>query len=801
MDTLIGTFLGGYKLIRVIGNGGMGTVYLAEDEAIGQQVAIKVVHSEDADYPNGSSTPRAADRFRQEARAVASLDHLHILPLYRYGEEETISGKRAYMVMQYRPEGSLWDWLRRRSGLLSNESLRIAPRLPANLPKPWPMQIEEAGEYLYQAASALNYAHERGIVHRDVKPANFLMRFDPSTVQPGTTSVFLLLSDFGLAKSFTSQSATSSIFGTPIYMAPEQFDGTAVPESDQYALAVMIYYFLAGRPPFEGDALQLMNRHLNAEPAPIRTLVPTLSNGIESVLARALAKKPKQRYPSILTFADEFRQRMYEEKRSIIPPLILPQGTTQQDTRNRLSAYLPPQQLTPQSGQQASVHPLPTPSEPNNAKSNTPQSMWVDTGRAEQPNVQPFLPPTPTPTSIPIPPTVYAPTPTPPSQLPGAQQQSWQAFANEATLQAQFSQPFLPQLPPAEVASIQAPYAPLAVNSISPAGNAPSAPDKLKRRTLLGWLIGGTAVAVLGVGAGIYITSQSHPPVASQPAQPIVLSGHKSIVTSVAWSPDGTRLASTSNDHTVRLWAMSNKQTTLIYAKHSEPVLTVAWSPTSNLLASGGRDDTVQVWGTDGRRLDLFSRLGEPVSTLVWATNLNSILAGTLGAGIHDLLLSSKETRVLFGRLIVRSLALSPDRNYLAIGNNAGEIQIFRVGDARRIAFYQAHRGPVLALAWSHDSTLLASGGEDHQAHVLIPQTGKIHSSLVHGDAVSGVAWEPTGSTRLATASMDEKLRIWTIATGAVTTNTTATGLTSIAWSTSGIAVGAVNATVFIFAV
>jgi serine/threonine protein kinase len=96
VDTLVGASIGGYSLIRLLGSGGMGAVYLAEDQDIGQQVAIKVVRTEPGDFPDLSSAAVAAERFKQEARAVASLDHLHILPLYRYGEEETSSGKRAY---------------------------------------------------------------------------------------------------------------------------------------------------------------------------------------------------------------------------------------------------------------------------------------------------------------------------------------------------------------------------------------------------------------------------------------------------------------------------------------------------------------------------------------------------------------------------------------------------------------------------------------------------------------------------------------------------------------------------------
>src|SRR5947209_11589477 len=98
VNTLIGTTLGGYTIKRTLGSGGMGSVYLAEDPTIGQQVAIKVIRTDDADFPDEASIHKAAERFRQEARAVASLDHRHILPLYRYGEENTSDGQRAYMI-------------------------------------------------------------------------------------------------------------------------------------------------------------------------------------------------------------------------------------------------------------------------------------------------------------------------------------------------------------------------------------------------------------------------------------------------------------------------------------------------------------------------------------------------------------------------------------------------------------------------------------------------------------------------------------------------------------------------------
>src|SRR5260370_9218436 len=260
----------------------------------------------------------AAERFKQEARAVASLDHLHILPLYRYGEEETNSGKRAYIIMQYRPEGSLWDWLRRRAGLPPSQSFISPGSLPDTLNSSWPLSLEETGEYLQQAASALQYAHERGIIHRDVKPANFLLRIDNGN------TVHYLHSYLGLQNLFPSSSATSHILGTPTYMAPEQFDGVAGPESDQYALAVMIYYFLAGRPPFEGEPMRLMNQHLTAEPPPITRFNAAFPQGIVPVFSRALAKKPQDRYPSTAAFAEAFEQASQGTRVNMQPFFSLP---------------------------------------------------------------------------------------------------------------------------------------------------------------------------------------------------------------------------------------------------------------------------------------------------------------------------------------------------------------------------------------------------------------------------------------------------------------------------------------------
>jgi len=214
---LEGVQLGHYRLVRLIGSGGMGEVYFAEDSRIARKVAIKVVRNEADPYPNAAATKEATRLFEREMKAIATLDHPNILPLIDFGEETVNKATLTYMVMPFRSEGSLVDWLQKQGNgeILSPHDVNYIVR---------------------QAADALQHAHNRNLMHLDVKPSNFLIRRRDD--HPGLPDV--LLADFGIAK-FNSATATASqsIRGTPAYMAPEQWAGSPVAATDQYALAVM----------------------------------------------------------------------------------------------------------------------------------------------------------------------------------------------------------------------------------------------------------------------------------------------------------------------------------------------------------------------------------------------------------------------------------------------------------------------------------------------------------------------------------------------------------------------------------
>lgn len=283
---LEGQQMGHYRLLSLLGSGGMSAVYLAEDLSVRRQVAIKVIRSESAINPEDDAAKEAAHLFRREANAVAMLDHPNILPLFDYGEENLQGEKLTYMVMPFRQEGSLADWLRKTDG------------------SRW-LTIQNVAFLIHQAASALQYAHDHHIIHRDVKPSNFLIRGRPENpAQPD-----LLLADFGIAKFSTAVSSTETMTrGTPIYMPPEQWQDRPVPATDQYALAAMTYELLTGRPPFQGNHSQLMYQHFHVQPNPLSSINSRVSADIDSVVLRALAKQPKDRFPSIASFDQAFQQ-------------------------------------------------------------------------------------------------------------------------------------------------------------------------------------------------------------------------------------------------------------------------------------------------------------------------------------------------------------------------------------------------------------------------------------------------------------------------------------------------------------
>jgi serine/threonine-protein kinase len=288
MSELIGKSIGQYKILEQVGKGGMATVYKGYQASLDRVVAIKVLPS----YFAHDETFR--DRFVQEARAVAKLNHPHILPVYDYGD----TSDATYIAMEFVSGGTLKSWM-----------------------KP-PMSLADTLRILEQVASALDYAHARGIVHRDVKPTNILMRDNEAQSDA-------LLTDFGLAKvSEASRALTRSGVGvgTPEYMAPEQGQGLPTDwRADLYSLAVVLYEMLTGHIPYEADTpLAVVIKHIS-EPLPnARMLNPSLPPAIEEFFAKALAKKPSDRFQKGAEMVAAFRRITLENSSPYeIPPVVM----------------------------------------------------------------------------------------------------------------------------------------------------------------------------------------------------------------------------------------------------------------------------------------------------------------------------------------------------------------------------------------------------------------------------------------------------------------------------------------------
>lgn len=264
-----GTKLGGrYRLEERIASGGMGDVWRCVDEVLGRTVAVKIL------LPSLLEEPGFTERFRVEARTMAAIKHPGVVDIYDYGSDPAAG---AYLVMEY-VEGDA----------LSRTLAKVGRLTPART-----MAL------VAQAADALHAAHEMGVVHRDVKPGNLLVR-------PNGT---LVLTDFGIARSIGSAQLTAagSVLGTASYISPEQAMGEqATRLSDVYALGVVAYQCLAGRRPFEGEnPLEIAMRHVREVPPP---LPPDVPPNVRAIVERAMAKDPAARWPTAAAFAQVARQ-------------------------------------------------------------------------------------------------------------------------------------------------------------------------------------------------------------------------------------------------------------------------------------------------------------------------------------------------------------------------------------------------------------------------------------------------------------------------------------------------------------
>jgi eukaryotic-like serine/threonine-protein kinase len=567
--------------------------------------------------------------------------------------------------------------------------------------------------YVRQVAAALQYAHDQKVIHRDIKPENMLLGRNDN----------ILLSDFGIALIAQSSHSQSmqEMAGTLAYMAPEQLHGRPRYASDQYSLAIVIYEWLSGERPFQGTFTELASQHMFATPPPLNIKLPGISPDVERVIMTALSKDPQQRFGSIRAFANALEQASHAGQ-----PFLFPQS---------------PISLTSPSG-----------NESNSLLQS--QTLMNSIG---------FTPPN---TSIPE--ALH----TPPASVPA------------------------PETP------IPAPMTPMPIDSTTPVLSQPAYPQptvrdrpapRLSRRTaLLG--LGLSIVGLSGVGGYLYWrenvsgtstsgSNSTRPPSTSRPTPVpqgtvfVIYHGHVLPVYAVAWSPDGTRIASASNDGTVHVWdaATGGQHHIFKYHGHHGSVNAVAWSPDGNLIASAGSDLTVQVWdasqtGEGSTSSVTYRGHSGNIRTLAWSADNTRIASGGDDKTVQ--VWDAKKGTHLFtwsGHVKqIWSVAWSPDNTRIVSGSVDQTAQVWSATQSQpnvtsqyALAIYKNHSGEVKSVAWSPDSKRIVSASNDKTVQVWDPTTG--HHFLTytgHKDVLNAVAWTPN-DRRIVSGSGDYTVRIW----------------------------------------
>ena len=291
-----------YRAIKLLGSGGMAEVYLAHDAVLDRDVALKVLSRRYAE------DDEVIERFRSEARSAAALSHPNIVSIYDRGETEDGT---YYIVMEYVA-----------GGILSERILRVGP-----------FPTHTAAAVAIQVAEALEEAHRRGIVHRDVKPQNILV----------TKSGDVKVTDFGIARAASSATLTRTgiVLGSVHYMSPEQALGLPVgPRSDLYSLGAVLYEMLTGEPPYDAEnPISIAMKHVDGYLRPPQEVDPSISEGMNAITVRLLAKDPEERYPDAVSLVNDL-DRVRQGLRPAVPTLrLMAETVTQTAGKGRPTAF------------------------------------------------------------------------------------------------------------------------------------------------------------------------------------------------------------------------------------------------------------------------------------------------------------------------------------------------------------------------------------------------------------------------------------------------------------------------------
>ncbi len=661
MNNYIGRYIRDYELTYFLGSGSAAEVYLGKHASQENLVAIKLLNVR---LPYDEEKVRL--ELESEALIVQILEHPHIIKIHDFGFDDM----RPFLIMDYAPKGSL----RRQH------------------PKGSVLPLTTIVNYIEQIADALQYAHNKKIIHSDLKPENILLGENNS----------LLLSDFGTAqivqtassvRSLTTRRAEHVVAGTPIYMAPEQFKGEPDFKSDQYALGVIVYEWLCGSPPFQGKRLEeLMYQHLDKHPQSLMSRDPMISPHIEEVVMKALSKEPKERFKNIQEFAGALEQANQS------PVSIIKQYNLNEEYSYAIGSLHHITHLSQNFFRYSRI----------SRRKVLVLGLGIVAGglmTAYFLQQHSSIPPVP------------LTSPSLPGELVSVYRKHFQevvgvAWSHDGKRIASASYDHTVQVWDATNGDYIYTYR-----------------GHNQRVTCVAWSPDGTSIASGGDDHTVQVWD------ATNGDHIYTYRGHSDNVHSVAWSPDSLRIASSSNDRTVRVWNARDGSNTLIHISPSW-VWTAAWSPDGTRIASGNTDSTVHVWNARNGDLIFIYRLhSSSVHHVTWSPDGAYIASGGDDNSVQVWHAQNGKpiTSYMGHNDKVWTAAWSHDSILIASGSYDKTVQVWNAQNGKLLFTYKAHSGGVASIEWSPTDLYIASGSWDHTVQVWIaPSLENIYPPRSH---------------------------------------------------------------------